>query len=64
MGELKETVENRRNELIRKLIKLDQYKTNQEQLLDLSLPDLEYTFYKNQLSGHPHDSMQSIRWRK
>ncbi|RIW34630.1 Fur-regulated basic protein FbpA [Bacillus salacetis] len=64
MGEVKEAVESRRNELISKLIKMEKYKTNETNLFELSLSDLEYTFYKNQLNGHPHGGMDSIRWRK
>jgi hypothetical protein len=64
MSNVKDAVEGRRNELISKLIGMEQYKSNGKQLFELSLSDLEYAFYKFQRGTHPHAGMDSIHWRK
>jgi hypothetical protein len=64
MSKAIEAVEGRRNELINKLIEMEQYKSGGKQLFELSLSDLEYEFYKFQRGTHPHAGMDSIRWRK
>jgi len=64
MGKLlREAVETRRNELISKLIELDQYKKDGKHLFELTLSDLEYEYFKIQSKNHPHSGMDSIRWR-
>ncbi|MGE8205581.1 Fur-regulated basic protein FbpA [Heyndrickxia sp. NPDC080065] len=59
---LKEAVENRRNELISKLIEHDQYKKDGKHLFELTLSDLEYEYFKIQSQVHPHSGIDSIRW--
>jgi hypothetical protein len=57
---LSQVVENRRKELISKLIAFNLYK--KEHLFELTLTDLENEFKKIQSNVHPHGGMDSIHW--
>ncbi|PKR84707.1 Fur-regulated basic protein FbpA [Heyndrickxia camelliae] len=64
MGKLlKDAVEARRNELINKLIELEQFKKNDKHLFELTLSDLEHEYFKIQSQNHPHCGFDSIRWK-
>ncbi|MEH7226724.1 Fur-regulated basic protein FbpA [Bacillus sp. JJ1566] len=63
MSLLREPVENRRNELINKLLRLDQYKKDGKHLFELSLSELEYENFKAQSDEHPHSNHSSLRWK-
>ncbi|WP_453995726.1 Fur-regulated basic protein FbpA [Bacillus nitroreducens] len=63
MALLKETVEKRKNEMIRKLIESNHYKKNGKHLFELSLCELEHEYFKIQTKGHPHTGEGSIRWK-
>ncbi|MCC3357126.1 Fur-regulated basic protein FbpA [Bacillus sp. REN16] len=63
MAVLKNTVEKRRNELIRKLMAFNHYKKDEKHLFELSLSELEHEYFKIQTKGHPHTGNGSIRWK-
>ncbi|MEH7388329.1 Fur-regulated basic protein FbpA [Bacillus sp. JJ1521] len=63
MGLLRDDVENRRNELIRKLIAINHFKKDGKQLFELSLSELEHEYFKIQSKSHPHTGFGSIRWK-
>ncbi|ALC91598.1 hypothetical protein AM500_18765 [Bacillus sp. FJAT-18017] len=63
MGKLKDIVEQKRSELISKLIGLDNYRKNKKHLYELTLSELEYEYFKTQYSEHPHAGFGSIRWK-
>lgn len=64
MGKLfKEAVEKRRNELISKLIELEQYKKDEKHLFELTLTELEHEYFRIQSHEHPHTGFESIRWK-
>ncbi len=63
MGKLlRQAVENRRIELINKLIYFQVFKKEDQHLFELSLTDLENEYKKIQSYVHPHDDMGSIQW--
>ncbi|MFE7063378.1 Fur-regulated basic protein FbpA [Sutcliffiella sp. NPDC057660] len=65
MGEiLKNAVENRRSELISKLLYFRVFKKEDQHLYELSLSDLEQEYKKYDHYMHPHDDMGSIQWVK
>lgn len=59
---LRQAVENRRMELINKLIAYGVYKKDETHLFQLSLTDLEIEYKKFQEDVHPHSELGSIRW--
>lgn len=59
---LRQAVENRRNELINKLIAFHLYKKDDKHLFELSLTELENEYLKAQLHAHPHNETGSIHW--
>jgi hypothetical protein len=63
MGEiLRQAVENRRKELINKLLAFGLYKKQEQHLFELPLNDLEIE-YRNYIDDlHPHSEMESIHW--
>ncbi|MEH7380373.1 Fur-regulated basic protein FbpA [Bacillus sp. JJ1533] len=63
MSLLRDSFEKRRNELINKLLDLDQYKKDGKHLFELTLSELEYAHFKAQSDGHPHSNNSSIRWK-
>ncbi|WP_257215692.1 Fur-regulated basic protein FbpA [Fredinandcohnia onubensis] len=63
MMALLKDVENRKNEIIRKLIECNKYKKDGKHLFELSLPELEHEYFKVQSKGHPHTGYGSIRWK-
>jgi len=64
MGKLlKKAVEERRIELINKLIEMEQFKKNDKHLFELTLSDLEHVYFTIQSKNHPHSGFDSIRWR-
>ncbi|AXN40976.1 MULTISPECIES: Fur-regulated basic protein FbpA [Peribacillus] len=56
-----EDMEEIRRKLINKLIVFNVYK-NKEQLLNLSLKELENEYKRIQLDSHPHCDTGSIHW--
>lgn len=63
MGEiLRNAVENRRSELISKLLYFRVFKKEDQHLYELSLSDLELESKKYDHYMHPHDDMGSIQW--
>ncbi len=59
---LRQAVENRRLELIKKLLAFGVYK--KEELFELSLTDLENEFRNFIGDQHPHSEIESIHWVK
>jgi hypothetical protein len=59
---LRQAVENRRNELINKLIAFGIYKKQEKQLFELSLSELECEYKQFIEDLHPHSEMDSIHW--
>jgi hypothetical protein len=63
MGEiLRKAVENRRLELISKLLYFRVFKKEDQHLYELSLTDLEQEYNKYDHYQHPHGDMGSIQW--
>ncbi|KHD84728.1 Fur-regulated basic protein FbpA [Heyndrickxia ginsengihumi] len=62
MGKLHQAVENRRNELINKLIAFDIYKKEGKHLFELTLSELEAEYKALQSNFHPHCEVESIHW--
>ncbi len=59
---LRQAVENRRKELITKLMACGLDKKQEKHLFELSLNDLEIE-YRNFIEDlHPHSEMESIHW--
>jgi hypothetical protein len=54
--------ERKREKLINKLIFLNLYNKEDQQLYKLSLSKLQYEYRKFKLQGHPHGEFDSIRW--
>ncbi|WP_341357934.1 Fur-regulated basic protein FbpA [Rossellomorea sp. y25] len=64
MGEiLQEAIQNRRNELINKLIIHNIFKKGHKQLFELTLQELEDEFKYIQQESHPHSDVGSIQWK-
>lgn len=63
MSLLRGSVEKRRNELISKLLGLEQYKKDGKHLFELPLSELEYAYFKAQSDVHPHSNNSSLRWK-
>jgi hypothetical protein len=61
---LRQAVENRRWELINKLIAFGVYKKEEQHLFELSLTDLENEFRNFIGDQHPHSEIESIHWVK
>ncbi|MCI2256665.1 Fur-regulated basic protein FbpA [Domibacillus sp. PGB-M46] len=59
---LREAVENRRTELINKLIAFGVFKINEKHLFENSLGELEGEYNKFEGTQHPHSQLGSIRW--
>ena len=57
-----EAVENRRVELINKLIAFGVFKINEKHLFESSLGELEGEYNKFEEVQHPHSQLGSIRW--
>ncbi|WP_338448889.1 Fur-regulated basic protein FbpA [Niallia oryzisoli] len=58
---LRKAVEERRKKLINKLLVCNVYK-DKEELMYLTLSELENEYKSIQSNGHPHDNMGSIQW--
>ena len=54
--------EKKRQKLINKLIFLNVYNKEDQQLHKLSLSKLEYEYRKFKLQNHPHGELGSIQW--
>jgi hypothetical protein len=54
--------EKKRQKLINKLIFLNVYTKEDQQLYKLSLSKLQYEFRKYKLQNHPHGEFGSIQW--
>ncbi|WP_026575001.1 Fur-regulated basic protein FbpA [Bacillus sp. UNC438CL73TsuS30] len=52
----------KRNKLINKLIFLNVYNKEDQQLYKLPLAKLEYEYRKFKLQSHPHGEFGSIQW--
>lgn len=61
---LRQAVENRRWEIINKLIAFGVYKKEEQHLFELSLTDLENEFRNFIGDQHPHSEIESIHWVK
>lgn len=62
MGEnLRETVEKKRNKLIKKLIIFNVFKKEENHLFQLSLKELENEYKKFKANSHPHAGFGSIK---
>ncbi|MDP4086682.1 MAG: Fur-regulated basic protein FbpA [Bacillota bacterium] len=55
-------VEKKRQKLINKLIFLNVYKKEEQQLYELPLSKLEYEYRRFKLENHPHGEFGSIQW--
>ncbi|WBL17156.1 Fur-regulated basic protein FbpA [Sutcliffiella sp. NC1] len=51
-------------EIISKLLEHHQFYKKEDALLDLTLSELEYEYYKVQSNVHPHTGFSSIRLKK
>ncbi|MDF2789413.1 MAG: hypothetical protein K0S80_2511 [Neobacillus sp.] len=54
--------EKKRQKLINKLIFLNVYTKEDQQLYKLSLSKLQYEFRRYKLQNHPHGEFGSIQW--
>ena len=54
--------EKKRQKLINKLIFLNVYNREDQQLNELSLSKLEYEYRRFKLQNHPHGEFGSIQW--
>jgi hypothetical protein len=62
MGEiLRNSVENKRKKLIKKLLSYNVYKKEDKHLFELSLTDLESEYRKFKSQSHPHIDIGSIK---
>lgn len=65
MGDaLRKPVEERRQEIIDKLIVLDVYKKDDKHLFELTLTELEKAYEELEKNSHPHGNFRSIKWRE
>ncbi|BAC13232.1 hypothetical protein [Oceanobacillus iheyensis HTE831] len=55
--------EQRRNDLIEKLIASNHFKKGNKHLYELTTAELEYEYFKLQYDDHPHGGKGSIHWR-
>jgi Fur-regulated basic protein A len=60
---LQEAINNRRNELINKLIVHNIFKKGDKQLFELTLRELEDEYHYIQNECHPHSDVSSIHWK-
>ena len=60
---LREAVENRRNQLINKLLEFKRYKLDEKHLYELTITELEYIYFKLHSEVHPHNGIDSIVWK-
>ncbi|MFJ8235596.1 Fur-regulated basic protein FbpA [Ureibacillus sp. NPDC094379] len=64
MGEiLRKAVEDRRKNLINKLITFNVYQKDDKRLWNLTLSELEYEFGRLKSKSHPHHDIGSIKWK-
>ncbi|BCB03653.1 Fur-regulated basic protein FbpA [Bacillus sp. KH172YL63] len=61
---LQEAIQNRRNELINKLIIHNVFKKEDKQLFELTLQELEIEYRSLRRRGHPHNDTGSIQWKR
>ncbi|KKK39116.1 hypothetical protein WQ57_04885 [Mesobacillus campisalis] len=59
---MRNSIENRRQKLINKLILLNVYSKEDKQLSDMTLSRLEYEYKRYKLLNHPHGEFGSIQW--
>lgn len=59
---MRNNVEKRRQKLINKLIFLNVYNKEDQQLYEMSLSKLEYEYRRFKLQSHPHGEFESIQW--
>lgn len=60
---LQESIHNRKNELINKLIVHNIFKKGDKQLFELTLQELEDEYKYLQKECHPHSDVGSIHWK-
>lgn len=59
---VRNTVKQRREKLINKLIAFDIFKKEDKQLFELTLSELEYMYQSVKSYDHPHSEFGSIQW--
>ena len=59
---VRNTVKQRREKLINKLIAFDIFKKEDKQLFELTLSELEYMYKSVKIQDHPHSEFGSIQW--
>ena len=59
---MRNNIEKRRQKLINKLIFLNVYNKEDQQLYEMSLSKLEYEYRRFKLQSHPHGEFESIQW--
>jgi Fur-regulated basic protein A len=59
---VRNTMEQRREKLINKLIAFGIFKKEDRQLFELTLSELEYTYRRIKSQYHPHGEFGSIQW--
>src|SRR6478609_2443672 len=59
---MRNTVKQRREKLINKLIAFDIFKKEDKQLFELTLSELEYMYKRVKSYDHPHSEFGSIQW--
>jgi hypothetical protein len=59
---MRNSLEQRREKLINKLITFNIYKNGDKQLYELPLSKLEYEYRKFKAQYHPHGEFGSIQW--
>lgn len=63
MGDiLRNSVEERRQDIIDKLIVLDVYKKDDKHLFELTLMELDKAYKELEKNSHPHGNLRSIKW--
>lgn len=60
---MKKTAENRKNELIGRLLNHQRYKSDGRHLYELTVSELEYIYFQLQSDVHPHGGTDSIVWK-
>jgi hypothetical protein len=59
---MRNTIEQRRQKLINKLIKLNVYNKEDKKLYEMTLSKLQYEYNRYKLLNHPHGEFGSIQW--
>lgn len=63
MGDVtRKAMEERRQEIIDRLIVLDVYKKDDKHLFELTLTELDQAYKEVEKNSHPHGNLRSIKW--